>query len=463
MSIMQQQPAARFVLPNPEFALAATFADREERNRGLWRFITWSFFLSQIAIAEEFIGRAAAASELEDGKTDRSQAATEANAASLSAAAAGAATPEPDLAAEAASLRAMADPAVATGLAADEIDSSTVAAELAVLLSGLSGDSVGGGADAKAAASPMPTPDQAPDQTLPPGVIDVGGDSGHGVGIGIDLPVVGGIDIDLGQGVGVDLGLDLGGLLDVDLELGIALPGLVQDIASPVLDLTGSVLGTATGVVDSLLGTVDGILLADGAVLGGLDDGLGVALGLVDDVTGGLLPLLGSADPFSLAGGGLPIDVGAALGSTAGVVDVVDDVVSDATGLPLLQSATSLLGGVLSLASLDAGGSATASTSDPSVTTGGSLTFAAQQPATAADPLFHNGQYTQLRIAIEDDLSASSPMPAVDVSGSADLDLDVAAIAGSLNPISTDLTSIVSRLSDPLDDSAGRSLSDLLG
>ena len=48
----------------PVAAIQRDLPGTQQREKGLWNFLTWSFFISQIMVAEQFLGSAAKAGEV---------------------------------------------------------------------------------------------------------------------------------------------------------------------------------------------------------------------------------------------------------------------------------------------------------------------------------------------------------------------------------------------------------------
>jgi hypothetical protein len=197
------------------------------REKGLWNFLTWSFFISQVLVAEQFIGAGAKAAEGTDlAARDSSASLDPARSAAPNVEAASSAGDDiqnPQYASPLDSI--FAQPLKLTGIDATTIELDTLdlgrADDPMLPVGAGSGFGVGGGSGG---------------ETLS-GAIGAGGNEGGG---GIDIP---GGDSPAGVIPGVpDI---VGGLVDT-----------VGDVVGAVDNLLGTVVGT----VDNLVGTLDHVL-----------------------------------------------------------------------------------------------------------------------------------------------------------------------------------------------------------
>lgn len=288
------------------------FASRNDRQRGLWSFLTWSFFLAQIVAAEEFLGGGAAhASQHIDGVAHDANDASGSSGDPIGYATAGsiAGTQEdgqtnPQNALQAAE-QAHQDvhipgmeyiPVVGTldGPGADEVQAANGAVSAAAMSDELPGDGSGsedGGSPGNGADS---------------------GDTGSGPDDGITIG-----DIHIPSDILPDLGL----ITDPVAEL---LDNTLSDVVPSLLDTTVATLDDLFGAVDQTTDNLGQFLSDVGDVVGGGLDGLlpgaGTAVAelthtldnvldsttplveLVQDTTGSLLDGLGTV---ASAGGDL--------------------------------------------------------------------------------------------------------------------------------------------------------------
>lgn len=321
---MLHQTAIQFLKDAEKSTLGSrSEAQPADRQRGMWSFLTWSFFLAQALAANEVFAK----SHGDDGTNpaeadaastqDSSAAAQSASANPLSGITgddAGAATAAQFAAAIAAGVLTPAMWAAAG-------DNPVLAKALADALSGQ--PTADGGADMAEAtaqdsnppideAGPPPETGLVPDVTPLPGLLP-----------GLEpivTPIIGPIIepiIDLlPVEVIADLGLELGG------ELLDAVDTLVGNVATTVIGSVGTLLASAVPIV----GSADGILDATTGLVGGSVDAVTATLtGLVD----GTLGTLTSASPLDLGSpiDGLPLP---ALASLTGDLDlsIGDDVAS---------------------------------------------------------------------------------------------------------------------------------------
>lgn len=268
------------------------------REKGLWNFLTWSFFLSQILVAEQFIGTAARAADGVEPAASPEGSPTQA-------------TPE--------SAQPLAD-VHAQGAGEQTLGAGAATQEATPSLH-LPADPAGQGmhAEAEFARVAADGADAAPS-------VGVGGlslVSAEGLlGEGLNIP----LSTDLG--LNLDLGGVLGGVGDgLSGLLGGVLEPVVEGVVAPVVDLVDDVLGTLVPVVGQVLAPVTGLV---GGVVQTLDPVTGLLGKLVHSLvpnvapdvvaSGGslsfapVIPDLGLDDLFA---GGSHTDLGLALQSTA--------------------------------------------------------------------------------------------------------------------------------------------------
>lgn len=322
---------------------------KPDRQRGMWSFLTWSFFLAQAVAASEALAKGHGLQDDGGGSADDA----DASGGDASALAAFQAQLSQVLGFE-------VDPATAAKLA-----QALAAGDLSAdMLSDMHGDpgqvnsfveSLGGGAvtgsTSNGSAIYAETAAAGQAQT---GSQDVAQDGSSGDGLGglggIDLPVDVAIDLglELGSDLGIGLGLDTSDGIELSLDLN-ALPilGLNLDLGADGIGLDLGLLGLNLSLGGENGGTLGGLLGGgDGALLGGLP--LGTAVGTLNDVTGLASDLLDT--PLQLAGGTVS-GATEALGTvTQPVTSIVADVldVGGQTGLfgsggSILQTAGSSL------------------------------------------------------------------------------------------------------------------------
>jgi hypothetical protein len=336
-----------------------------DRQRGMWSFLTWSFFLAQAVAAHEAFAKGHAA--MDDGETGAgADVAGDANAAQNALANLGM-LGDGGLgldASAAAKLAAM----LAAGLLSPQAWSALAAdpAAFKAFVDALSGPGGGVGGVAQDGDDVAHANDGSHDS-------DGGGDTGGGVpgGPGGELPGGGAPPIDGG------------------IDIGVELPG----IHLPVLDITlpGNVL------IDLGLGGLD-VELGDLLGLGVSPNGASVdLLGIANlQLGGGSLLTLGSGDEGSLGhlvgGVGHSLDVlqgiglGDAVGNTFHVVSPLTAAITSAAApvMDVLADAQDLLGGSGVLAS------------------GGSLvTSVAGGLLSPLNEMMSNGQYTAYGMAVQ--------------------------------------------------------------
>ncbi len=337
----------RHLSAETEVANSGTGLQAPQRERGLWSFLTWSFFLSQLAVGNAFTAGAAQAGS----GVDLKETGDASNAAKASSA-----LGTPDFRAI-----SMAEPQ----FAAPPVAAQPILGEVI--------------------ASPKPAGVEQ---------LDLTSDAGLGVQAALAQSSAAAETMQLvGDDDGVSLAPEVppGVMPGVELPSTIDLPPVLGGVLSPVLE-------TVDNLVDSLGSTLDGLLVPVVQTLGDVASVFGPTLDhvlapvdtLVDGVGGGLQPTLDSA-----------------LGLTAGVPTVLGELVEPILQplAPVTEPLLEMLplnignGGLLSGLFGSNGGS-------DAIASSGSLEFAAQAEVTSHD-LFQAGTYTEFGIALHE-TSASS-------------------------------------------------------
>jgi hypothetical protein len=275
---------------------------KPHKERGLWNFLTWSFFISQVLAAEQLIGAAA-------------QAAPE--------------TPSPGSDAPIArTAEAAAGTFPAVGVrkvgSADDADQAGANSHHAALDDRAAGPAAADhqasrGADAHAGKHPSIDGLIASD-----GVAAATDDADASLGSaaahtdpGLDLGAV--LSPDLGLDLHLDLGLDLGGVL---ADIGGGLPNLVGDLAGDTLQSVVGVAGTVAHAVGDLAEhTLQPLLGSVGELADPLAQLVGHAASPIDSLVGGVIAAVGGDS----AGGAATEAVVGTLGTVA---DAATDIVA---------------------------------------------------------------------------------------------------------------------------------------
>ena len=381
-----------------------------QRERGLWSFLTWSFFLSQIAAGNAFASGAAQAAGAADlqgpggasevagmGAGDARVAEFAAIAAEdgQSAAATGAAAPVPssgvDAGPQMGGLERL-DFKSDAGLVGQAIVAARGSGTSQNIASGLKDDNDAAGSPPCAPPSINPTPEPGP---------------GDGVGV---PPVVGGIvppvvDIveDIVDGVG-------SGLEDV-LE---PVENLVDGLAGALAPTLGLALSPVEALVEGLIGglqeTLDPLLTP----VANLTEGVGDLLEPVGTLGGEIIslvdPVLDLVDPLLKPVNNLVEAADPILEPVFDAVAPVADLLQPVTD-PLLKPLAPVTEPLLEILPLgNAGGGFLSNLlghggeSDAGVPSDGSLAFASDTGASEHD-LFQSGTYTQFGMALHETLS----------------------------------------------------------
>lgn len=316
-----------------------------DRQRGMWSFLTWSFFLAQAVAAHEAFakGHAAADGDL----SDAAAAGADDSAAQKSLAGmplSGVSGFDIDPAAAAQFAAAIAAGAITPQMwAAFQADPATLQAFM---------DTLAGHASAAGGAATLGA-DGYTDATAPGTVAEGPGDSGtNGPGTsgpGTDGPVLGGGPGDGGIHIpGIDLpgGIHIPGI-DIHLPIDVAANIGLDDISLHVGDIVNLAVNGEDGIKVDLLGDLLGVQIGGDAGLLGLnvlghdplaallgDDGLLGKIGLTSDLADSPIKTIVTAVPEALEGVGEIAQTVAKVGieTVAGVADVAHDVLGSLLG-----------------------------------------------------------------------------------------------------------------------------------
>jgi hypothetical protein len=368
----------------------------ERREKGLWSFLTWSFFLSQVVGAEQ----ASAAEARPSGAAD--------DTASTSDTAVGQAATSGIRPATAEIQEAATDPLVQS-LAQAAAPSAFHAASPAEFTSAgvrSTEDSSGGQQTSAAPAVPVgtqPAANSAPVAT--PGPELGGGEPGVGDPLlsVIEMPPV------VNQVIAPVVGL----VGDVVEDVGEVLDSVVEQVVAPVIGIVGDVVGDVVQVLDpvveQVVAPVIGIV---GDVVGDVvqvlnpvvEQVVAPVIGIVGDVVQVLDPVVAPVvqvlDPIVEH-------------VVAPVVKALDPVVAPVVEAldPLLAPVADIVGGPLaSLLGLDPGGGAPIIMTPVVAASSGSLDFEGAPAAgpLVLDDLFSGGNYTDYNLALQSDVPAGA-------------------------------------------------------
>jgi hypothetical protein len=423
--------------PTPERALP-----NPERQKGLWSFLTWSFFLAQIVAATELKaghvapGAADSANDQIDELGNGSNAGVLAELARMIEQAEDIPQqlePDKDVAANAQlnkldfAALSQADSIAVEAAFAAAISGSTAQGGISYANTEASQEPCGCGSSELAPGTvelvpsvpdlsviaelpldvPLPsTPGGLIDLIIPPGIaIDLGLDIGSSLDLdlGADLGDLASLGLDVGLSEGLDVGLDLelGNVIDLELALNIGLPALLQPVTSEAFASLDHILSTVQvgELVDQLVVTTTDILgstvenLADilpvGNVIAELNPIIQTAVSTVSDVatfadhtienlTAPIVGIVSSENP---------------------VVSLVETLVADDS---LLQPALAIVE-----QGLDLSGDLTSEIgSQAGMAVSGVLEFAEQTltPVTQPDSMFNGPIYSSYNIALQDSL-----------------------------------------------------------
>jgi hypothetical protein len=385
-----------------------------QRERGLWSFLTWSFFLSQIAAGSAFIGNAAKAAEAFDGSNrDSNNSGSETAAKALPGADAQALSFEDASSNDAHGATAAQGHAnLATGPYAADV----IAATESVIApqSGEMDDFAASGITAAAGDSEASIPPTAP-------LIDMDTTPGPVVGDVLTpvLETVGDVADSLGDLLGdslapvVETVEDLVGVLTPVVDQVFApveaitetvadvLNPIVDQVLSPVLAVADGVLDAAAPLIDAVAAPVDALLAIADPMLDTLVDPLIAPAGdIVDALTPVLEPVLDAAAPL----------VDAVQPVLEPVVDALSPVLTPVVGmlddhLPLNIGGTGLLDSLLGNSeSVDA------------IASPGQIEFPAIN-LPVVNEIFQGGTYTEYGVALQDTSPLGEPDNAIELVG----------------------------------------------
>jgi hypothetical protein len=350
---MIQQSIAQFTR-NAQKATSIADDDKlPDRQRGMWSFLTWSFFLAQAVAAHEAFAKGHAGGDAgadADGSgSSNGDDAAQKGLPSTSMLGASGFDGDPAAAAQfaAAIAAGLVTPQMLAGFQADPALFQAFVDQLTGNASAAAGDITAAAGSAEELAAAATGEGDGGSQGGPIPGIDLPG--------GITLPID--IAIDLGLELGSDLGLGLhvGGLDDISLNLNVA-PILGLNFGLDGDGLSLSALGidflsaNGGGTLGSLLGGENGVL--GGLPLGGAVEAISGVTGLAYNVLGGPLGHLASSPSHLLSGGqDLASNVAGGLAPvTAPVTSLLGDVLDYgshsgllASGGTILQSAGSIL------------------------------------------------------------------------------------------------------------------------
>lgn len=448
----------RYIAQRPTSAKDGISIESPQRERGLWSFLTWSFFLSQLAVGNAFGGGAAqAANSLDanppDNPVSAALHASNALAAPDFRAFGGEEIPSAVLPAAAAA-QAHANASV-TGPEFGGIERVDLAGDATISAARLFSTQGGGGADGVTLQSDLP-PDMNPGAVLlpiveiPPDIISppVSGD--------LLPPILTTVD-ELVDNLGPTLdGLiapvvetveDLAGVLGPALDQVLSpVETLVASATSAVVPVIESVLAPVESVVDGVSELLDPIIGADGPIVAlatpvivGIESILSPVETLVASATSAIVPVVDSVlspvesvvevvsellDPIVGADG--PI-VALATPVIDGVESILSPVASVAEAAhpalepvldvvaPVLDVVQPIIGPILGNLPLGLG----ADGESDAVSSSGDLQFAVDADPAGYD-LFEAGAYTEYSLALQETPSSSE-------NGAGDLLVNIAA------------------------------------
>jgi hypothetical protein len=396
---MLNEDRVRQLSAETEFAKGGTGLQAPQRERGLWSFLTWSFFLSQLAVGNAFTAGAAQAGsgvDLKEGG-DASNAAKSSSALGT-----------PDLRAISMVEPQFAAPPVAAQPTSGEVVASAKPAGVEQI--DLTSEA-GLGIQAAIAQS----------SAAAEGAQSIAGENGGALAPEVPPELIPGVELP----PTIDLPPILGGVLPPALEmvddlvdgLGPTLDGLlvpvvqtVDDLASVLAPTLDHVLAPVETLVDGVVGglqpTLDPLL----APVAGVSEGLGELLEPIGGVAGEIMviadPIIDIAEPIlspvmNLVGAAEPI-LDPALDVAAPVFNLIEPVVE-----PLLQPLAPVTEPLLEMLPLNVGNGGLLSGlfgsngGSDAIASSGSLEFAAQAEVTSHD-LFQAGMYTEFGIALHE-------------------------------------------------------------
>ena len=321
-------------------------AQGRHRERGLWKFLTWSFFLSQLAAGNAFAGGAAQAGNSID--LNAPDGAANSGATGIAGVANTDFRPigldEPLTAAPpSGAVQAPSGPVIAAAKsdgAETPNSASDAASTVQVALSGavVTSESAPGVADTPAVGAPAPGMAPNVDFVIePPSVL-----------IDIDLPNPGGVLPPVLETVD-NLIESLGPMLD-----GLLVPvvATIEDLAGTLGHTLDHVLSPVENVVDGLVGGLAPTLEPLLAAVGGIADGVGELIEPIGQMAGEIMAL---ADPIADLAEALLAPVTGVAEATQPILDPILDVAAPVVDLvepvlePLLQPLAPVAAPVLDL------------------------------------------------------------------------------------------------------------------
>ena len=356
-----------------------------QRERGMWSFLTWSFFLSQLAVGNAFAGGSAQAAS-GDGSGPGSSDSAAFKAASVLG--------PPDFstfASEAPQSAALHDGAAqsragvsATGPGHDTVERLDLTGDASHAMRSFA--TLDGGASEGGAILPDGPGDGDPGILLPPIVEMPPIMSIPPILDGLVAPILPGID-DLVDSLGPNLdGLlvpvvetveDLAGVLGPALELAI----------SPVGSLVHGAIAGLEPVLDPLLSPVAGVAEGIGELVQPVDGIAGPLMDLADPIVDAVDPILSPI--INVVEAGQPI-LDPVLDAAAPALDLIAPVVE-----PLLEPLAPIAAPLLDILPIDIGGGTDV------VGPPGSIEFAAD-PEASIHELFEGGSYTELGLTLHE-------------------------------------------------------------
>lgn len=404
-----------------------------QRERGLWSFLTWSFFLAQLAAGNAFANGAA-----------QTGAATDLNA------------PDGSSSSGAAGAQLLATPDLGA-LDISELDATGAPSAAApVPGNGVLNETNAGGAEppVELAGGDTPAPQFANAMgsaaaESPPAAIDDGGSvvPGDMPGIEIALPDLGGVLPPVLETVG-DLVEGLGSTLDGLLVLPIETIEDLAGVLGPTLDMALSPAGT---LVDDLIGGLEPVLNPLFSPVEALTEGVGGLLDPIGAIGGELIQLADPAidivepilAPFTkIVDAAQPI-LDPVLEVASPAVDLLEPAVSPLLNplAPIAQPVLDLLpaglGGDGLLGGLFAGSAPTDAISSP-----GSLEFAPAAEANGFE-LIEAGAYTEFGISLQESV-LNTESGGAGVTG--DIALDISVLQGDGDDTGQPLPTLIGHL-----------------
>ncbi len=388
-----------------------------QRERGLWSFLTWSFFLAQMAVGNAFAAGAAQAGSAADLNAPDSAGNSSNGANALGTPDFGAVSlgePQPEVVpVAAAQLQANALNAAAKVGGIEQLDMTSdagLAARAAMAQS------------AEASEDAQAVGEDGGSTTLPP-------DSSAGVIPDIDLPPIVGLPPlldtvgDVVQGLGDTLEGALVPVVETVEDLASVLGPTLEHVLSPVSTLVDNVVDGLQSTADPLLAPVANLAEGiGGEIIEPIGSVAGEIMALADPILDAVEPVLSPI--MNVVDAAEPI-LDPVVNAVAPVADLVEPFVQ-----PVLEPLAPVAEPVLEILPLDIGNSGLLGglfgvRGEADVVAGsGSLEFAADAKASGYD-LFQAGTYTEFGIALQG-------TPAGDTAAAGELAGNVAEVVGSL-------------------------------